>query len=49
MGLPSEKGIRIVELAALYELRLTISEGTKTEYTREELLELLDQIAAAKK
>lgn len=47
--MPTEKEIVKIELATLYELRLTISEGTKTEYTREELLELLDQIAVAKK
>lgn len=47
--MPSERAILKIELAALYELRLTISEGSKSEYTREELLELLDQIAVAKK
>ena len=38
-----------IELATLYELRLTISESDKTDYTKEELLQLLDQIAIVKK
>ena len=36
-------------LATLYELRLTISEGDKGTYTKEEILQLLDQIAIVKK
>lgn len=47
--MPSERAILKIKFAALYELRLTISEGSKSEYTREELLELPDQIAVAKK
>ena len=36
------------KLATIYELRLLFSTGEKKEYTREELLELLDKIAMAK-
>ena len=32
-------------MATLYELRLIIKDDTKTEYTKEELLDLLDKIA----
>ena len=41
--------MRKIELATLYALRLTISESDKKEYTKEELLQLLDQIAVVKK
>lgn len=47
--MPTEKEMAKIELATLYELRLIFSEGDKTEYTREELLEMLDKIALAKK
>ncbi len=47
--MPSESEMRKIELATLYELRLTISESDKKEYTKEELLQLLDQIAVVKK
>ena len=47
--MPSESEIKKIELATLYELRLTISEGEKSEYTKEEILELLDKIAIVKK
>ena len=47
--MPSEKEILKIELATLYELRLIISEGDKRDFTREEILELLDKIAVAKK
>ena len=36
------------KMATLYELRLIITNGTKKEYTIEELCELLDKIAMAK-
>ena len=36
-------------LATLYELRLTISESDKGNYTKEEILQLLDQIAIVKR
>lgn len=47
--MPSEDELKKIELATLYELRLTISESDKTDYTKEELLRLLDQIAVVKK
>ncbi len=47
--MPSENEMKKIELATLYELRLTISESDKTDYTKEELLQLLDQIAVVKK
>ena len=36
------------KMATIYQLRLLISNGDKEEYTKEELLELLDSIALAK-
>lgn len=47
--MPIEAEMRKIELATLYELRLTISGSEKTDYTKEELLQLLDQIAIVKK
>jgi len=47
--MPSEKEILKIELATLYELRLIISEGDKKDFTRNEILELLDKIAVTKK
>lgn len=47
--MPIEKEIAKIELATLYELRLIFSEGEKQDYTRDEILEMLDKIAVAKK
>lgn len=47
--MPTENEIKKIELATLYELRLTISESDKGDYSKEELLQLLDQIALVKK
>lgn len=47
--MPTESEMKKIELATLYELRLTISESDKDEYKKEELLRLLDQIAIVKK
>lgn len=44
----TEKEMKTVKMSTLYELRLIFSSGDKEEYTKEELLELLDQIATAK-
>lgn len=41
----ADKERRDTKMATLYELRLIISEDDKTEYTKEELLLLLDKIA----
>lgn len=35
-------------MATLYELRLIFSQGEKEQYSREEIVELLDKIATAK-
>lgn len=47
--MPTESEVKRIELAILYELRLTFSESDKGEYTKEEILQLLDQIALIKK
>ena len=36
------------QLATIYELRLIFSGGAKDQYSREEIVELLDKIALAK-
>ena len=47
--MPTSEEIRKIELATLYELRLTVSESDKETYTKEDVLTLLDQIAIVKK
>lgn len=37
-----------VQYMAYYQLRLIISEGEKKEYTKEEILELIDKVTMAK-
>ena len=44
----TEKERKDTRMAALYELRLMLTNGTKKEYTIEELVELLDKIAMSK-
>ena len=44
--MPTEKDYKVIEKATIYDLRLT--NGEKDTYTREEIVELLDQIAMAK-
>jgi hypothetical protein len=44
----TEKEMDTVKKATIYELRLLLTQGEKTEYTRDELVELLDKIAMAK-
>jgi hypothetical protein len=44
----TEKEIQKIEKSQIYDIRLTISESTKEEYTKEDVLELLDTIARAK-
>jgi hypothetical protein len=44
----TEKERQDTKMATLYELRLLITQGDKTEYTKDELVELLDKIAMAK-
>lgn len=44
----TEREMQTVKKATLYELRLIFTNGEKTEYTTEELVELIDKIAIAK-
>lgn len=44
----TEKEIKIVKNSTLYELRLLFSSNDKQEYTKDEILKLLDQVATAK-
>jgi len=43
-----EKDYKVIEKATIYDLRLIFTNGEKDTYTREEIVELLDQIAMAK-
>ena len=44
----TEKERRDTQIATIYELRLIFSGGDKAQYSREEILELLDKTALAK-
>lgn len=44
----TEKERQDTKMATLYELRLIFTSGEKKEYTKEEIVELLDKIALAK-
>lgn len=44
----TEREMQSVKMSTLYELRLIFTNGEKTEYTKEEIVELLDTIALAK-
>ena len=44
----TEKEMQTVRKATLYDLRLIFTSGEKKNYTKEELVELLDKIALAK-
>lgn len=46
--MPTEKDYKVIEKAMIYDLRLIFTNGEKDTYTREEIVELLDQIAMAK-
>lgn len=46
--MPTEKEIKLIEKATLYDLRLIFSNGEKENYSKEEIMELLDKIAIAK-
>ena len=46
--MPTEKEIKIIEKATLYDLRRLIKNSGKESYTVEELCELLDTITDAK-
>lgn len=45
----SETEMRSIDLAMLYELRLIIKESEKENYSKDELMEFLDQVAISKK
>ena len=47
--MPSENEMKRIDLAMLYELRLIFNESEKENYSKAEILELLDQIAISKK
>lgn len=44
----TEKERKDAKMAILYELRLIFANGEKTEYSKDEIVELLDKIAMAK-
>lgn len=44
----TDKERQDTKMATLYELRLIFANGEKNEYTKEEILEMLDKIAMAK-
>ena len=44
----TEKERKDTKMATLYELRLAFTQGEKEEYTRKEIVELLDKIAMEK-
>ena len=46
--MPTEKDYKTIEKATLYDLRLLIKASEKEQYTKEELMDLIDTIAAAK-
>lgn len=47
--MPSESEMKRMDLAMLYELRLIFNESDKETYTKQEIMDLLDQIAITKK
>lgn len=46
--MPTEKEIKIIQQAAFYDLRLIVKASDKEQYTKEELLDLVDTIVEAK-
>ena len=46
--MPTEKEMKKIELATLYEFRLLIASDEKETFTKQELLEILDKFAAIK-
>ncbi len=48
MDVMTEKERQDAKMATLYELRLMITQGEKSEYTKTEIVELLDKIAMSK-
>ena len=48
MEVMTEREMQSVKMSTLYELRLIFTSGEKEEYTKTEIVELLDKIAMAK-
>lgn len=46
--MPSKDELKVLELSTIYKLRLIISNNDKEEYTKEEILNLLDTVALSK-
>lgn len=46
--MPTEKEIKRIELATVYEIRLMLDTDDKTEYSKDELFQILDQYARDK-
>ena len=46
--MPTEKEMKKIELATVYEIRLLLTSDDKDEYSKEELLQILDQYARDK-
>ncbi|MGI6500536.1 MAG: hypothetical protein ACOX1S_06585 [Anaerostipes sp.] len=44
----TEKEMEAIRKSTIYELRLVLTQGEKEEYSRQEILELLDKIAMYK-
>lgn len=44
----NEREIKIVKKSTLYDIRLIFSSSDKTEYTKDEILQILDDVALAK-
>ena len=44
----TEKERKDTKMGMLYELRLLFTQGEKEQYTRQEIVEIIDKIAAAK-
>lgn len=47
MGMSKEE-MQKIEKATIYDIRLIFTSGEKKEYTKDEIVELLDKIAMAK-
>ena len=48
MEVMNEKEIKIVKNSTIYEIRLLFTNSEKEEYTKAEIVELLDKIALSK-
>lgn len=46
--MPSKDELKVLELSTIYKLRLIISSDDKEQYTKEEILNLLDTVALSK-